>query len=586
MLLNNVIFSINGPVVTVKDSKDFSMLEMVYVGNKRLIGEVISVNDKITTIQVYESTTGLCPGEPVEPTGAPMSANLGPGILSNIFDGIERPLKKIAEQSGAFISEGSNVPSLDTERQFEVTITAKPGDYLKGGDIYATCPETALILHKCMLSPYLEGEVISVKPNGLYTVNDTVVTIKKPNGETEDLTLCQKWPIRRARPVKERKPITRPLITGQRVIDTLFPIAKGGTAAIPGGFGTGKTMTQHQLAKWCDADIIVYIGCGERGNEMTQVLDEFSHLIDPKSQKALTDRTALIANTSNMPVAAREASIYTGITLAEYYRDMGYHVAIMADSTSRWAEALREISGRLEEMPAEEGFPAYLPSRLSEFYERAGYMVNLNDTEGSVTIIGAVSPQGSDFSEPVTQNTKRFVRCFWALDKSLAYARHYPAINWMTSYSEYLDDLSNYYNTQVGRDFLKCRQQISNLLSQEAQLMEIVKLIGSDVLPDHQKLIIEIANVIRVGFLQQNAFHQDDTFVSMEKQLKMMQVILYLYEQAQRYIAKQIPISLINETGLFDKLIKIKYDVPNDKLDLFDSYYKAIDDALSNLAEA
>ena len=584
--MNNVIFSINGPVVTVKDSKDFSMLEMVYVGNKRLIGEVISVNDKITTIQVYESTTGLCPGEPVEPTGAPMSANLGPGILSNIFDGIERPLKKIAEQSGAFISEGSNVPSLDTERQFEVTITAKPGDYLKGGDIYATCPETALILHKCMLSPYLEGEVISVKPNGLYTVNDTVVTIKKPNGETEDLTLCQKWPIRRARPVKERKPITRPLITGQRVIDTLFPIAKGGTAAIPGGFGTGKTMTQHQLAKWCDADIIVYIGCGERGNEMTQVLDEFSHLIDPKSQKALTDRTALIANTSNMPVAAREASIYTGITLAEYYRDMGYHVAIMADSTSRWAEALREISGRLEEMPAEEGFPAYLPSRLSEFYERAGYMVNLNDTEGSVTIIGAVSPQGSDFSEPVTQNTKRFVRCFWALDKSLAYARHYPAINWMTSYSEYLDDLSNYYNTQVGRDFLKCRQQISNLLSHEAQLMEIVKLIGSDVLPDHQKLIIEIANVIRVGFLQQNAFHQDDTFVSMEKQLKMMQVILYLYEQAQRYIAKQIPISLINETGLFDKLIKIKYDVPNDKLDLFDSYYKAIDDALSNLAEA
>ena len=562
------------------------MLEMVYVGNKRLIGEVISVNDKITTIQVYESTTGLCPGEPVEPTGAPMSANLGPGILSNIFDGIERPLKKIAEQSGAFISEGSNGPSLDTERQFEVTITAKPGDYLKGGDIYATCPETALILHKCMLSPYLEGEVISVKPNGLYTVNDTVVTIKKPNGETEDLTLCQKWPIRRARPVKERKPITRPLITGQRVIDTLFPIAKGGTAAIPGGFGTGKTMTQHQLAKWCDADIIVYIGCGERGNEMTQVLDEFSHLIDPKSQKALTDRTALIANTSNMPVAAREASIYTGITLAEYYRDMGYHVAIMADSTSRWAEALREISGRLEEMPAEEGFPAYLPSRLSEFYERAGYMVNLNDTEGSVTIIGAVSPQGSDFSEPVTQNTKRFVRCFWALDKSLAYARHYPAINWMTSYSEYLDDLSNYYNTQVGRDFLKCRQQISNLLSQEAQLMEIVKLIGSDVLPDHQKLIIEIANVIRVGFLQQNAFHQDDTFVSMEKQLKMMQVILYLYEQTQRYIAKQIPISLINETGLFDKLIKIKYDVPNDKLDLFDSYYKAIDDALSNLAEA
>lgn len=583
--MNNVIYSINGPVVTVKNSRDFSMLEMVYVGNKRLIGEVIGVNDKSTTIQVYESTTGLYPGEPVEPTGAPMSATLGPGILSNIFDGIERPLQKIAEQSGAFIEEGSNVPSLDLERTFDVTVTVKPGDFLKGGDIYATCPETPLITHKCMLSPLLEGEVTEVKPNGSYHINDTVVTIKTPAGTLEPLTLCQKWPIRQARPIRERKPIALPLITGQRVIDTLFPIAKGGTAAIPGGFGTGKTMTQHQLAKWCDADIIVYIGCGERGNEMTQVLEEFSHLIDPKSQRALTDRTTLIANTSNMPVAAREASIYTGITLAEYYRDMGYHVAIMADSTSRWAEALREISGRLEEMPAEEGFPAYLPSRLSEFYERAGYMVNLNGTEGSVTIIGAVSPQGSDFSEPVTQNTKRFVRCFWALDKSLAYARHYPAINWMTSYSEYLDDLSDYYKNNVGKDFLKCRQQISNLLSQEAQLMEIVKLIGSDVLPDDQKLVIEIANVIRVGFLQQNAFHQDDTFVSMEKQLKMMQVILYLYEKASACIARRIPISQISESGLFDKLIKIKYDIPNDHLEQFDDYYTAIDQALAAFSE-
>ncbi len=584
--MNNVIFSINGPVVTVRNSKDFSMLEMVYVGNKRLIGEVIGVNDQATTIQVYESTTGLCPGEPVEPTGAPMSATLGPGILSNIFDGIERPLKKIAEESGAFIPEGSNIPSLDFNREYDVTVTVRPGDHLKGGDIYATCPETALILHKCMLSPFLEGDVVAVKPDGKYKVNDTVVTIQKENGETTELTLCQKWPIRRARPFQTRKPIDMPLITGQRVIDTLFPIAKGGTAAIPGGFGTGKTMTQHQLAKWCDADIIVYIGCGERGNEMTQVLEEFSQLIDPKSQKALTDRTTLIANTSNMPVAAREASIYTGITLAEYYRDMGYHVAIMADSTSRWAEALREISGRLEEMPAEEGFPAYLPSRLSEFYERAGYTVNLNGSEGSVTIIGAVSPQGSDFSEPVTQNTKRFVRCFWALDKSLAYARHYPAINWMTSYSEYLDDLSGYYEKNVGKDFLSCRQKISNLLNQEAQLMEIVKLIGSDVLPDDQKLIIEIANVIRVGFLQQNAFHQDDTFVTMEKQLKMMQIILYLYEQAQKYIAKRVPISQIMETGLFDKLIKMKYDVPNQNLALFDDYYKAVDEALARLNQA
>ena len=562
------------------------MLEMVYVGNKRLIGEVISVNDKITTIQVYESTTGLCPGEPVEPTGAPMSANLGPGILSNIFDGIERPLKKIAEQSGAFISEGSNVPSLDTERQFEVTITAKPGDYLKGGDIYATCPETALILHKCMLSPYLEGEVISVKPNGLYTVNDTVVTIKMPNGETEDLTLCQKWPIRRARPVKERKPITRPLITGQRVIDTLFPIAKGGTAAVPGGFGTGKTMTQHQIAKWSDADIIIYIGCGERGNEMTQVLEDFSKLIDPKSGNLMMDRTTLIANTSNMPVAAREASIYTGVTLAEYYRDMGYDVAIMADSTSRWAEALRELSGRLEEMPAEEGFPAYLASKLSAFYERAGMMQNLNGTEGSVSIIGAVSPQGGDFSEPVTQNTKRFVRCFWGLDKSLAYARHFPAIHWLTSYSEYLEDLTPWYREHVSPKFVADRNQLMAILNQESSLMEIVKLIGSDVLPDDQKLTLEIARVIRLGFLQQNAFHAEDTCVPMEKQFKMMETILYLYEKCRALINRGMPVSVLKEgNNIFEKIISIKYDVANNQLDKFDQYKQDIDTFYDNIME-
>ena len=371
----------------------------------------------------------------------------------------------------------------------------------------------------------------------------------------------------------KRLPTDRPLITGQRVIDTLLPIAKGGTAAVPGGFGTGKTMTQHQLAKWCDADIIVYIGCGERGNEMTQVLEEFSELIDPKTGKALTDRTTLIANTSNMPVAAREASIYTGITLAEYYRDMGYHVAIMADSTSRWAEALREISGRLEEMPAEEGFPAYLPSRLSEFYERAGYMETLNGKEGSVTIIGAVSPQGSDFSEPVTQNTKRFVRTFWALDKSLAYARHYPAINWTTSYSEYLDDLKGYYDKNVSPDFLTCRQKLNSYLAEENKLMEIVKLIGADVLPDDQKLIIEIARVVRVGFLQQNAYHKDDTYVPMEKQLKMMQTIIYLYEQSRKIIARGIPVSEISDLGLFDMLTRMKYDIPNDHLELFDNYY-------------
>ncbi len=577
----NVIYSINGPVIKVRNTKDFSMLEMVYVGKNKIIGEVISITDRETTIQVYEGTTGLKPGEPVYTTGSPLCATLGPGIISNIFDGIERPLRDMAADEGAFIGVGSDIPSLDQEREYDVTLTVKPGDHLKGGDIYATCPETSQILHKCMLSPLLEGEVISVKENGKYRVNDVVAVIRDEDGAEHELTLCQRWPIRTPRPVANRLPTNRPLITGQRIIDTMFPIAKGGTAAIPGGFGTGKTMTQHQLAKWCDADIIVYIGCGERGNEMTQVLEEFSELIDPRTGKALTDRTVLIANTSNMPVAAREASIYTGITLAEYYRDMGYHVAIMADSTSRWAEALREISGRLEEMPAEEGFPAYLPSRLSGFYERAGYMVNLNDTEGSVTIIGAVSPQGSDFSEPVTQNTKRFVRCFWALDKSLAYARHYPAINWMTSYSEYDDDFTEYYNQNVGEDFLPLKRRITALLAEEASLMEIVKLIGSDVLPDDQKLVIEIAKVIRVGFLQQNAFHADDTYVPMEKQREMMKVILYLYDKSTQLVSRNIPISNILSTGIFDKLTRIKYDIPNDKLELFQDYYKDIDEKLA-----
>ena len=545
------------------------MLEMVYVGAKRLIGEVIGITSDETTIQVYESTTGLKPGEPVEGSGMPMSATLGPGILSNIFDGIERPLKQIEELSGAFISEGSNVPALNTSKKYDVTVTVSVGDRLNGGDIYAKCPETPVIEHRCMLHPSLSGEVTWVAENGEYTITDKIAEIKTDSGEVRELTLCQKWPIKRSRPFKDRLPISRPLVTGQRIIDTILPIAKGGTAAVPGGFGTGKTMTQHQLAKWCDADIIVYIGCGERGNEMTQVLEEFSELVDPRTGKALTDRTVLIANTSNMPVAAREASIYTGITLAEYYRDMGYHIAIMADSTSRWAEALREISGRLEEMPAEEGFPAYLPSRISEFYERAGYVQTLNGAEGSVTIIGAVSPQGSDFSEPVTQNTKRFVRCFWALDKSLAYARHYPAINWNDSYSEYMDDLANYYDDNVSIDFLKYRQSISNILLEENKLMEIVKLIGSDVLPEDQKLVIEIARVVRVGFLQQNAYHKDDTYVPLEKQFRMMEIILTLFDGCKKVVAAGVPVSNIVSTGLFEKVIKMKYDIPNDKPELF-----------------
>ncbi|MDE7301879.1 MAG: V-type ATP synthase subunit A [Oscillospiraceae bacterium] len=565
----NTIFSINGPVVKVRDTKDFSMLEMVYVGEKRLIGEVIGISSEETTIQVYESTTGLKPGEPVEGSGMPMSATLGPGILTNIFDGIERPLKKLEELSGAFIAEGANVPALDTSKRFEVTVTVEVGDRLEGGQIYATCPETPVIEHRCMVPPNVCGEVVWTAKNGWYRITDKIAELKTDDGKTVTLTLAQKWPIKKSRPFKERLPISMPLVTGQRVIDTIAPIAKGGTAAVPGGFGTGKTMTQHQLAKWCDADIIVYIGCGERGNEMTQVLEEFSELIDPRTGKALTDRTVLIANTSNMPVAAREASIYTGITLAEYYRDMGYHIAIMADSTSRWAEALREISGRLEEMPAEEGFPAYLPSRISEFYERAGYVEALSGREGSVSIIGAVSPQGSDFSEPVTQNTKRFVRCFWALDKSLAYARHYPAINWNDSYSEYIDDLADYYGEKVSPDFLAYRQRIANILHEENKLMEIVKLIGSDVLPEDQKLVIEIARVVRVGFLQQNAYHKDDTYVPLEKQFSMMGIILELYDRCAEAVSRGVTVSAVTATGLFEKVIKMKYDIPNDKPQLF-----------------
>ena len=580
---NNVIYGINGPVVTVKDTDSFEMMEMVHVGKQNLVGEIIGITDKLTTIQVYEETTGLKPGDPVSGTGAPMNVLLGPGILDNIFDGIERPLKAIEEQSGAFISRGASVSSLDTEKLWNVTMKIKVGDKLEGGQIYATLPETPIIEHRLMVHPDLSGVVKEVKPDGEYKIFDTVAVIEDDLGERHNLTLCQQWPIRTARPVQQRLTPSIPLITGQRIMDTLFPIAKGGTAAIPGGFGTGKTMNQHQLAKWCDADIIIYVGCGERGNEMSQVLDEFSELIDPKSNRPMTDRTVLIANTSNMPVAAREASIYTGITLAEYYRDMGYHVAMMADSTSRWAEALREISGRLEEMPAEEGLPAYLPSRLAEFYERGGRADVLSGGEGSVTLIGAVSPQGSDFSEPVTQNTKRFTRVFWALDKALAYARHYPAINWIDSYSEYFNDLDPWFRENLGDDFVEYRNSISALLQEESSLMEIVKLIGSDVLPDDQKLVIETSRAIRVGFLQQNAFHAEDTYVPLEKQKLMMKVILHLHEKAKEVVSMGIPISKIIELGLFDKLTKMKYDIPNSRLDMFDDYLKEIDEKTNSL---
>ena len=582
--MSDVIYSINGSVISVINTKSFSMREMVYVGEKELLGEVIRVDEDKTMIQVYESTTGLRPNEPVKGTGHLLNATLGPGILRNIYDGIQRPLDEIAKEQGAFISEGKSVPALDLEKKWNVTMLVKEGDTVKEGQIFATTPETSLIEHRSLIPVGLNGTVVKALPSGEYTVNDVLLVVKNDFDETEvEVKLMQQWAIRNPRPIIKREPISIPLITGQRVIDTMFPIAKGGSSAIPGGFGAGKTMLQHQIAKWCDADIIIYVGCGERGNEMTQVLEEFAELIDPKSGKPLLDRTVLIANTSNMPVAAREASIYTGVTMAEYYRDMGYHVALMADSTSRWAEALREISGRLEEMPAEEGFPAYLPSRIAQFYERAGMVDALSGKKGSVTLIGAVSPQGGDFSEPVTQNTKRFVRSFWALDKSLAYMRHYPAVNWTDSYSEYIDDLTRWYDKNVAHDFIDLRQEMQSILHEEAQLMEIVKLIGSDVLPEDQKLTLEIGRVVRVGYLQQNSFHPQDTYVSLEKQYKMLKEIHYLRQACTPYVQKHIPVSLMTQTGVFDEVIKMKYDVPNNNLALLDAYNEKIDAALASI---
>ncbi|GEK88211.1 V/A-type H+-transporting ATPase subunit A [Alkalibacterium putridalgicola] len=579
------IYGINGPIVYVKGRTLFQMSEKVFVGTEKLIGEVIALTNERTTIQVYEETSGMKPGEPVFSTGKPVSVTLGPGILNNIFDGIERPLKKIAEQSDEYIRRGANVQLLDTERKWPVHVTVEVGQEVIGGTIIAEVPETKTILHKSMVPPNIEGRVVEVAADGDYTITDPIVKIQQLDDSVVEVKLAQEWPIRNPRPTRSRYESSIPLVTGQRVVDSLFPIAKGGTAAIPGGFGTGKTMMQHQIAKYSDADIIIYIGCGERGNEMTEVLEDFSELIDPKSGNSLMERTSLIANTSNMPVAAREASIYTGTTLAEYYRDMGYDVAIMADSTSRWAEALRELSGRLEEMPAEEGFPAYLASRIATFYERAGLMLNLNETEGSVSIIGAVSPQGGDFSEPVTQNTKRFVRCFWGLDKALAHERHYPAVNWLDSYSEYVGDLSAWYRDNVSSDFVDNRRQIVEILHQESTLMDVVKLIGSDVLPDDQKLTIEIGRVIRLGFLQQNAFHPEDTSVPLLKQEKMMEIILYLRKRCKMLISMGMPMSLLLREDIFSRIIAIKYDVPNDKLDLFDKYKKDIDDFYTKIMD-
>ena len=579
---HGTIYGINGPVIKVRGNHPFQMLEMVMVGHDRLVGEVIRILKNETIVQVYENTTGLKTGEPVVSTGKPLTVKLGPGIIGNVFDGIERPLVKIAEDTGIYIKRGSVMNNLDTEKLWDVKMLVKPGDYLNQGEIFAEVKETESVNHKIMIPPGIKGEVIEAAEDGPYNIEKTIVKVRDEK-KIHNLTLIQEWPVREPRPYYRRLPLDIPLITGQRVIDTLFPLAKGGTAAIPGGFGTGKTLTQHQLAKWADADIIVYVGCGERGNEITEVLEDFPKLIDPRNARPLMERTVLIGNTSNMPVAAREASIYTGITLAEYYRDMGYDVAIMADSTSRWAEALREISGRLEEMPAEEGFPAYLPSRLSEFYERAGRVENFNKTFGSVSIIGAVSPQGGDFSEPVTQNTKRFIRCFWALDKALAYTRHYPAVNWTNSYSEYSDELSGWYNENAHPEFMNKKALLSRILQEEGKLLDIVKLIGSDILPDEQKLVLETARAIRQGFLQQNAYHEQDAYVPVQKQYLMMDSILRFYEKATKLVSLGIPVSVIRKSGVFEELIRIKYNISNEDPGAFDQLNMKLEKRLDEI---
>lgn len=581
--MKGLITLINGPVVKAGNMINFKMREMVMVGDKKLIGEVIGLEGEIGTIQVYEETEGLKSGEKVISTGKPLSLKLGPGLIGNMFDGIERPLIKINELSKDFIPEGIGLIAIDTERKWHVVLSVKEGDVLTEGEIFGEVEETSLITHKLMIPPGVSGKVKYVKENGNYSIETVLVVIKNKKDNEYKIKMYQEWPVRKSRPSLERLPIKRPLVTGQRILDIFFPIAKGGTSAIPGGFGTGKTMTQHQLAKWSDADIIVYIGCGERGNEMTEVLEDFPKLIDPKTNKPIMERTILIANTSNMPVAAREASIYTGITIAEYFRDMGYHVAIMADSTSRWAEALREISGRLEEMPAEEGYPAYLPSRLAEFYERAGYVTTLNGKEASITIIGAVSPAGGDFSEPVTENTKRYVNSFLALDKKLAYARHYPAINWLQSYSGYVKILSEWYKENVSKEIIKLRAKMLKLLHEENKLQEIVQLVGEDVLPDDQRLIMEISKVLKIGFLQQNAFHKEDTYVPLEKQYQMLKCIDFLYDNAQEAVKIGIPISQIKDEKIFNHVMKMKYTIPNDDLSGIDKLKDEIDDFYKNL---
>jgi V/A-type H+-transporting ATPase subunit A len=573
---------VNGPVIEAQGVTDARMLELVYVGESRLVGEILKLSGTRAIIQVYEDTTGLAPQDKIYGTGMPLSLELGPGLIGSIYDGIQRPLENLRALSGQYIQSGLAVNPLDRDKAWRFVPRLESGAEVTGGMILGTVQETSRIEHRILVPPEISGTLKSMVPEGEYRVEDTVAVVRTPKGDMP-LTLLQRWSIRKPRPVRRRQPLSIPLITGQRVLDTLFPLAKGGTVAIPGGFGTGKTMTQHAIAKWCDADIIVYIGCGERGNEMTDVLTEFPKLVDPRTGKSLMERTILIANTSNMPVSAREASIYTGVTLAEYFRDQGYHVAVMADSTSRWAEALRELSGRMEEMPAEEGFPAYLPTRIAEFYERAGYMDTLSGSEGSVSIIGAVSPPGGDFSEPVTQHTKRFVRCFWGLDRQLANARHYPAISWLDSYSEYLDDVTPWWTEHAGASWATDRAEVLELLQKEVRLQQVVKLVGPDALPDSQRFVLEVCSLFKNAFLQQNAFDDVDRYSSVQKQLRMLSIILLYWRRGQEAIKRGATLVKLKQIRVLPEIVKMKLSIGNDGESEFDRLAARLERSMDQL---
>ncbi|MBN2316955.1 MAG: V-type ATP synthase subunit A [Sedimentisphaerales bacterium] len=574
---------VNGPVIEVMGITDAEMFELVRVGEENLTGELIKLETHSAVVQVYEDTTGIAPYDPVYGAGMQLSVELGPGMIGTIYDGIQRPLESIRQTSEIYIPRGITVPSLNREKRWHFVPSVNQGDHVSGGAVLGAVQETENLTHKILVPPKDEGILEWIVGEGDYTVEQPIAALRMGDSQTKELFLMHRWPIRIQRPTQLRLALDIPLITGQRVIDTLFPVAKGGTVSIPGGFGTGKTMTQQAVAKWCDADLIVYIGCGERGNEITDVLSEFPKLIDPRSGRSLMERTILIANTSNMPVSAREASIYTGITMAEYFRDQGYDVAIMADSTSRWAEALRELSGRMEEMPAEEGFPAYLPTKIAEFYERAGSMEALNGQRGSVTIIGAVSPPGGDFSEPVTQHTKRFIRCFWALDRNLANARHYPAISWLDSYSEYLNDMATWWEQEISPEWLADRTEIMDLLHREVRLQQVVKLVGPDALPDTQRFVLEACTLFKNAFLQQNAYDKIDTFSTIQKQAKMLHIITMYWKRGYDAIKRGVVLSKLRKMKVYQDIVKMKFTVPNDDLSGLDKIEARLERAMDQL---